>query len=42
MAITKEQKQEITKKFGKDNDDTGNSKVQIAILSHALKNLPSI
>ena len=39
MAISKEQKIEFTNKFGKDNNDTGNSKVQIAILSHRIKEL---
>lgn len=33
MAITKEQKQEIITKFGKNDKDTGATEVQIAILT---------
>ncbi len=33
MAITNEQKQEIIKKFGSNDKDTGKTEVQIAILT---------
>ncbi|MCX6135688.1 MAG: 30S ribosomal protein S15 [Ignavibacteriales bacterium] len=33
MSITKEQKAELIKKFGKSPTDTGNPEVQIAILT---------
>jgi small subunit ribosomal protein S15 len=39
MAITKEQKTEYTEKFGKDTNDTGNTNVQVAILSHRILEL---
>ena len=33
MSITNKQKQDIVKKFGKDENDTGSSQVQIALLT---------
>ena len=39
MAISKERKAELTAKFGKNAQDTGNSKVQVAILSERIKEL---
>ncbi len=39
MVLTKEQKEELTKKFGSNETDTGNTKVQIAILSERIKEL---
>lgn len=39
MAITKEKKAEFVKKFGKDEKDSGNSKVQIAILTEEINEL---
>lgn len=39
MPITKEQKVEYTGKFGKNENDTGNTKVQIAILTHRINEL---
>ena len=39
MAITKEKKAELVKKFGKDEKDSGNSKVQIAILTEEINEL---
>ena len=39
MAITKEQKQEYTKTFGANDADTGNTKVQVAILTHRILEL---
>ena len=37
MTISKERKAELTAKFGKNAQDTGNSKVQVAILSERIK-----
>jgi small subunit ribosomal protein S15 len=39
MAITKEQKAEIIKKFGKDAKDTGMPEVQIALLTARINDL---
>ena len=39
MAITKDYKKEIIKEFGKDAKDTGNTEVQIAILTEEINNL---
>lgn len=39
MAITKEEKAKLVKKFGKDANDTGAIEVQIAILTHEIKEL---
>ena len=39
MAITKEQKKEYVSKYGQDENDTGNVKVQIAIITHRIKEL---
>ena len=39
MAITKEKKQEILKKFGKTEKDTGRTEVQIAILTSEILEL---
>lgn len=39
MAITKEEKREYAKKFGEQEADTGNTQVQIAILSHRIREL---
>ena len=36
MALTKEKKQEIVKKFAKDPKDTGSAEVQIAILTEEI------
>lgn len=37
--LTTEKKQEIIKEFGKDEKDTGSPEVQIALLSHRIKDL---
>lgn len=37
--LTKEQKLEIIKKFGKDEHDTGSAEVQIALLSQRITEL---
>lgn len=39
MALAKEQVVELTKKYGKDEKDTGNTKVQIALLTAEIKDL---
>jgi small subunit ribosomal protein S15 len=39
MPVTKEQKAEITKKFGKGPNDTGTAEVQIAILTAHINSL---
>jgi len=39
MSITTEQKVEYTNQFGKNENDTGNTKVQIAILTHRINEL---
>ncbi len=39
MALTKDKKQEIIKKFAKNEKDTGSVEVQIAILTEEIKNL---
>lgn len=39
MALTKETKQELIKKFGKNENDTGSIEVQIAILTNEINSL---
>jgi small subunit ribosomal protein S15 len=39
MAITKEQKSDIIKKYGKDPKDTGTPEVQIALLTARINDL---
>ena len=39
MALTKERKQELVKKFGKNEQDTGSVEVQIAILTDEINTL---
>jgi len=39
MAITKEEKSNYAEKFGTNENDTGNTKVQIAILTHRILEL---
>ena len=39
MAVSKERKAELVKTFGKDKNDTGSSKVQIAILTDEINDL---
>lgn len=38
-SITKEKKAELTVKFGKNEKDTGNVRVQVAILTERIRNL---
>ena len=39
MALTKEAKEQIVKKYGKKANDTGSAEVQIAILTEEINNL---
>lgn len=39
MALTKERKQEITKSYGKNENDTGNTDVQVALLTERINGL---
>lgn len=39
MALTKEAKEQIVKKYGKGANDTGSAEVQIAILTEEISNL---
>ena len=39
MALTKERKAELVKKFGKDEKDTGSVQVQIALLTEQINEL---
>ena len=39
MGLTKEKKQEIIKKYGKSDADTGNTAVQIALLTERINEL---
>ena len=39
MPISKNEKQEIVKKFGNNDLDTGSPEVQIAILTHRIREL---
>ena len=39
MALTKEKKAELIKKFGKNENDTGSIEVQIAILTEEINSL---
>lgn len=39
MALTKETKADIIKKYGKNEQDTGSAEVQIAILTEEIKTL---
>lgn len=36
MALTKERKEELVKEFGKDEKDSGNADVQIALLTERI------
>jgi small subunit ribosomal protein S15 len=39
MALTKEEKAEITKEFGGDNTNTGATEVQVAVLTRRIEQL---
>ncbi len=39
MSLGKEEKSKYVKKFGNDNNDTGSSEVQIAIMTHRIREL---
>ena len=42
MALTKERKAELVKKFGKNEQDTGSIEVQIAILTDEINTLKKL
>ena len=39
MTVSKERKAELTREFGANEHDTGNSKVQVAILTERIREL---
>ena len=39
MTLTQERKAELTKQFGKDERDTGNTRVQVALLTERINEL---
>lgn len=39
MALDVEKKREIVAKFGKDEQDTGSTRVQVALLTHRIEEL---
>ena len=39
MSITAEQKAELVQRFGKDENDTGATEVQVAMLTHRINHL---
>lgn len=39
MSVTAERKREIIKRFGKDENDTGSTEVQIALLTERINHL---
>ena len=41
MAVTKEKVEELTKEFGKKENDTGSTETQIAVLTERIKNITS-
>ncbi len=41
MAVTKERKQELVKTFGKTENDSGNTDVQVALLTERINQLTS-
>ena len=41
MTITKEKIEDLTKAFGKENNDTGATESQIAIMTERIKNITS-
>ena len=41
MPLTKEQKQEIIRKYGKSGSDSGSTEVQVAILTERINELAS-
>ena len=41
MSVTKEKIEEITKEFGKKDNNTGSTETQIAVLTERIKNITS-
>ena len=41
MTITKDKVEDLTKEYGKDNNDTGATETQIAIMTERVRNITS-
>ena len=41
MSVTKEKIEDLTKEFGKENNDTGATETQIAIMTERIRNITS-
>ena len=41
MSVTKEKVEELTKEFGKKENDTGSAETQIAVFTERIKNITS-
>ena len=41
MSVTKEKVEELTKEFGKKENDTGSTETQIAVLTERVRNITS-
>ena len=41
MSVTKEKVEELTKEFGKKENDTGSTETQIAVITERIKNITS-
>ena len=41
MSVTKEKVEELTKEFGKKENDTGSTETQIAVMTERIKNITS-
>ena len=41
MSVTEEKVEELTKEFGKKENDTGSTETQIAVLTERIKNITS-
>ena len=41
MSVTKEKVEELTKEFGKKENDTGSTETQIAVLTERIRNITS-
>ena len=41
MSVTKEKVEELTKEFGKKENDTGSTETQISVLTERIKNITS-
>ena len=41
MSVTKEKVQDLTKEFGKNNNDSGATETQIAVITERIRNITS-